>query len=279
MSNAKLILGVVGALGLGWAPLGCDAGSSSEEDGGESGVNPGDGTTGAETGGDPDTAGTAVDPDDDTGTPGTEDTGPETGGEIEVDPANVIDDLEDGDPLILAASGRRGAWYTYNDETVGAEQVPAAPFEPTAGGPGSSLFMAQTSGSGFTLWGAGLGVDLNNEGDPKGGPGVRMIYDASAHQGIVFHARGNGPVRVKLLVDAVVPADTGGSCAADCEDAHGKIVPLGEEWAQYTVGFDEVFQEGWGAAATFDAGTLMAVQFQVAANADFEFAIDQVGFY
>ena len=37
-----------------------------------------------------------------------------------------LDDLEDGDPLIMAANGRKGAWYTYNDESMGATQTPAA---------------------------------------------------------------------------------------------------------------------------------------------------------
>ncbi|MCX4244863.1 CIA30 family protein [Paraliomyxa miuraensis] len=277
MSNTKLrlFLGACCTLGLGAAPWGCDAGSSSEETSADAGTGPSSGTTAGEG-----TAeGTGDETADGTADPPTGDSGSDSEGDIDIEPANMIDDLEDGDALILAASGRRGAWYTYNDETEGAVQDPPTPFEPTAGGPGTSLFMALTSGSGFTLWGAGLGVDLNNEGDPDGGPGVRMPYDASAHQGIVFRARGNTAVRVKLLVDAIVPTETGGSCAADCEDAHGKIVPLSDDWVQYTVGFDEVFQEGWGAAAAFDAGTMMAVQFQVSASTDFEFSIDDVGFY
>ncbi len=274
MSTGKLAIGVLCALGFGVMSLGCDAGSSSDEQGeAETDVGPGD------TGNPATSGGTADDTSADGSGSDSAESESETAGEIEIDPANMIDDLEDGDPLILAADGRRGAWYTYNDETEGAEQLPPTPFEPTAGGPGSSLFMAQTSGTGFTLWGAGVGVDLNNEGDPDGGDGMRMMYDASAHQGIVFHARGNTAIRVKLLVDAVVPLDTGGSCAADCEDAHGKIVPLSEEWQQFTVGFDEAFQEGWGTAATFDPATLISVQFQVSAGSDFEFALDQIGFY
>lgn len=270
MSNGKLNLGILCALGLCCNALACDAGGSSEETTDAATSNgPGGETTAGEEG--ESTAG------EETAATSADETG--DGGEIEPEPANVIDDLEDGDPVIFGASGRQGAWYTYNDETAGAEQLPPAPFAPSEGGPGTSLYQAQTSGSGFTTWGAGLGLDLNNEGDPEGGDGIRMPYDASAHQGIVFHARGNTAIRVKLLIGDIIPVETGGSCMADCEDAHGKIVPLSEEWAQYTVDFDEAFQEGWGAAAAFDATNLMSIQFQVSASTDFDFAIDNVAFY
>ncbi len=291
--HSFVLVGVAGLFGI--ASTACDAGDSSEEtpssagtdgpaatsgeggsgeEGGTSG-GPGDGSSGVDPSGnsmtDPTTDPTS-DPTDDTG-----DTG------IDINPQNVIDDLEDGDPLILAANGRKGAWYTYNDETESATHVPASdePFAPVEGGPEDSLFMAHTDGSGFAVWGAGLGLDLNNEGDDEGGPGIRNPYDASAFSGVVFTARGNSPVRVKFLVDAVVPTETGGSCDSptDCEDAHGKIVPLTGEWQQFQVGFDELFQEGWGIAAAFDAGTLMSIQFQVPASTDFEFDLDNIAFY
>jgi len=258
MSTGKLAMGVLCALGLGLASLGCDAGGSDGEGSAETGAGPGD------------TGGTSGETGDETGTPGDE---------IVIEPANMIDDLEDGDPLILAADGRQGAWYTYNDESEGAEQLPPTPFEPTSGGPGSSLYMAQTSGSGFGVWGAGVGIDLNNEGDPDGGDGMRMPYDASGHQGIVFHGRGNTGIRVKLLTAAIVPTETGGTCETECEDAHGMSIPLTDEWQQFTVPFDGAFQEGWGTAASFDASTMMSVQFQVAAGIDFEYELDQIGFY
>jgi hypothetical protein len=213
--------------------------------------------------------------------PTAEETGtPDTG--IDPDPQNVVDDLEDGDPLIYPGDGRQGAWYTYNDESMGGVQTPAGdePFAPVEGGPMPSLYMAHTDGSGFGVWGAGLGFDLNNEGDDMGGPGVRNPYDGSGFTGIGFMARGT-PFRLKVLVEAIVPTATGGTCESmtDCEDAHGKVIPVTEEWAQYTVPFDELRQEGWGVAAEFDPATLMAVQFQVAANTDFDFDIDEVFFY
>lgn len=274
MSKGTLTMGLLCTLGLGGVPLGCDAGDSSGDET-QSGTSVGPGNDSGGTDGDGTADESEGDPSD-----GTETADSDSDGEIVIEPGDIIDDLEDGDPLIFAAGGRRGAWYTYNDASEGAEQLPPAPFVPTEGGPGTSLYMAQTSGSGFSEWGAGLGVDLNNEGDPDGGDGMRMTYDASAYQGIVFHARGTTPIRVKLLIDAIVPEAAGGSCVAEkCEDAHGKIITLTDEWVQYTVDFDEAFQEGWGEAADFDPGTLLSVQFQVDPNTDFDFALDQVGFY
>ena len=243
----------------------CDAGESSEEPMSTSATptsaGSAEGTDGSESDGEDDSTGgvdTSVDPtpgtDPDTGdnpnptaTGGPDDPMPtDSGSDMPIDPQNVIDDFEDGDPLILAANGRKGAWYTYNDETKGATQVPGSDeaFAPVEGGPDGSLFMGHTDGTGFAVWGAGLGLDLNNEGDDEGGPGIRNPYDASGFQGIVFSARGSGPVRVKFLVEAVVPMDTGGTCDSptDCEDAHGKIVPLTADWAQYQIGFNELFQ-------------------------------------
>ena len=52
-----------------------------------------------------------------------------------------------------------------------------------------------------------------------------------------------------------------------------------ENWQQHQVGFDELFQEGWGVAADFDPGTLMSIQFQVSANTDFDFDLDDIAFY
>lgn len=212
----------------------------------------------------------------------TADTGSDSG-EIEVEAENMIDDLEDGDAVIYARNGRQGAWYTYNDATEGATQTPAAmtSFTPTEGGaPSSPLFMARTEGAGFATWGFGVGVDLNNEGDDMGGPGLRMPYDASGMSGIVFRARGDVSVRLKVLVLAIVPADAGGTCAEMCEDAHGKLIPLTGDWVQYAVGFDELFQEGWGfGEVELDPATLMSIQWQVAKSTDGSIEIDDVGFY
>jgi hypothetical protein len=276
--------------------LACDANQSSNDDEGGgssltmSGGGEGDesGTDGGASEGPGESGNPSTDP---SGSPTTDpsDTGNESadtgsdGGEVTVDAENMIDDLEDGDAVIYARNGRQGAWYTYNDATTGGVQNPEAmtSFAPTDGGaPSSPLFMAHSDGAGFEEWGFGLGVDLNNEGDDMGGPGLRMPYDASGHTGVVFRARGDVSIRMKILVEAIVPADAGGTCAEMCEDAHGKLIPLTSDWVQYAVPFGDLFQEGWGfGEVDLDPATLMSIQFQVAKSTDGMLEIDELAFY
>jgi len=269
------------ALGSGSLTANPSAGEEdgTEESGGSGGEEEGSGSGGMTTspGTTPGTTDSAE------SGPTSADTGNESGGEIDVDAENMIDDLEDGDAVIYARNGRQGAWYTYNDATAGAVQTPEAmtSFTPTEGGaPTSPLFEAKSEGSGFTEWGFGMGVDLNNEGDDMGGPGLRMPYDAGGMTGIVFRAKGDVSVRLKVLVEAIVPMDGGGTCTDMCEDAHGKLIPLSGDWVQYAVPFDEMFQEGWGfGEVALDPGTLMSIQFQVAKNTDGAIEIDDLAFY
>src|SRR5262245_17096935 len=71
----------------------------------------------------------------------------------------LIDDMEDGDGSIVTASGRIGAWYSYNDASTTGMQKPQAmtPFMMETGGRDGKGFAAATSGAGFTVWGAGFG--------------------------------------------------------------------------------------------------------------------------
>jgi hypothetical protein len=195
-------------------------------------------------------------------------------GPVTIAPANSIDDLEDGDGSISALGGRVGAWYTYNDKTAGATQTPAAgdPFTPLAAGNGSAK-AAQTTGSGFTTWGAGFGFDFNNTGTTKG------TYPVAAFTGIVFSAKGT-PFRLKVLTTGTVPAAEGGACATTkCGDNFGKAITATANWQQFAVPFASLTQEGWGDKVTFDGATVTGVQFQVAAKVAFDISIDDVGFY
>ncbi len=256
------------------AALGCDAGSGSD-------VVEDDGSTSAGTGG----SGTGSGSGNGTGSGSGNGsgsgagTGGGSGGGVTI--ADMIDDLEDGDSSILANGGRIGAWYTYNDETDGGVQSPAASgeFAPTDGGPSGSSYSAQTAGSGFVEWGAGMGFDLNNMGDGMGGAGIKEKHDGSKHTGIAFYAKGTTPVRFKLLTTGVTPTAEGGTCEMECSDAHGKVVALSSDWKQFVIPFADMYQEGWGTAADFDATALVGIQFQVAKATDFDFEVDQIGFY
>lgn len=257
-------------------------GGETLDDGGSEAAATGTADGSADGSADATDAGDDADPTaDPSGDPTDDPTADPTGDPTDIDPMNMIDDFEDGDGLIKAAGDRVGAWYTYNDDTAAGSQTPAAgeSFVPTDGGPAGSTFFGETTGSGFTTWGAGVGADLNNVGDPEGGAGIKMPYDASAFTGVAFKARGNVTIRAKLQIAAIVPTTSGGDCAANCDDAHGKAFELTDTWTQYTLPFAEALQEGWGTVAPFDGATLMGVQFQVPANATFEVAIDEIGFY
>jgi hypothetical protein len=246
---------------------GCDAGSAS---------GPGNDDDTTSTGGSgPGSGGN-------TSGPGSGGSTTSSGGGVTIPPDGLIDDLEDGNGGINPVDGRVGYWYVYNDETPGAMQSPEpmTPFLPVAGGAVSTLNAANTTGTGFTTWGAGMGFDLNNMGDKTGGPGMKEIYDASKWQGIAFHAKGNIPsIRVKVIIQAVIPEAENGTCTAMCSDAHGKIIALSPDWQQFSATWAELLQEGWGTTASFDAGTLMQIQFQVGANQTFDFSVDDVGFF
>jgi hypothetical protein len=227
------------------------------------------GATGTGTGGSGGSGGSAGDTTADTGAPGAID---------------MIDDMEDNDGSIAAVNGRVGAWYTYNDLTMAATQVPKQgdPFTMTAGGRDGSGYAANTHGGGFTVWGAGYGFNFKDPGDGAGGSN-KSVYDASAYSGITFWAKA-GPTSDKGLRVNVSNKETdpaGGTCAPmdKCSDHFGSPVTLTGEWAKYTLPFNKMAQSGWGqSVAKFDVSTLYAVQFQVGKNAMFDISIDEIAF-
>jgi hypothetical protein len=233
----------------------------------------GDGDGDMETSGD-------GDPGDGDGDPGDGDPGDGDGDSgIPIEPDNMIDNFEDGDGALIPNGGRQGYWYVFNDATEGATQTPDTTMVlPEAGGAAGTSLAMHTTGSGFAEWGAGVGVDLNNAGDGMGGNGIKMIYDASAFTGIVVMAKGSGQVRASVQIEATIPVEEGGTCALNC-DPHGKVLLLSDEWQQFTLEFDELNQEGWGTPAAWNASTIVGLQFKVAANVDFDFWVDEIGFY
>jgi hypothetical protein len=215
-----------------------------------------------------------LDPDENR-TDGGSDSGTGTG-------ANLIDDLDDGDGAIDEVQKRIGAWYTFNDASATGKQtpIPNKDFVPAAGGRDTaSKYCAQTAGNGFSLWGAGMGFDLNNPGTTK------SKYDASAHTGIAFWAKGNVSIRFVAPELATVPKTYGGACepgtkeGEECDDAHGKSFLLSDKWELYKVPFDQLKQEGWGKKAAFDAATLLGMQFRIGKSVTFDVSVDEIGFY
>jgi hypothetical protein len=253
--------------------------------GGSSTLPPGGGQTGSNTGGyqtiPPLGTGGSSQPSGNGGTPGAAGSPPSnaggatgTPGSQTIEPANLIDDLEDNDGSIKDLGGRHGAWYTYNDQTAGGTQIPAMAdsFTPSACGYMSSN-CAHTNGSGFKTWGAGYGFDLNNDGTTKG------TYDVSAFTGIAFYAKGTS-FRLKVLTTATVPSTEGGACTGTkCGDNFGTPITATADYQQFVVPFSSLTQEKWGTPATFDPKTVIGVQFQVGMGVTFDISIDDVGLY
>jgi hypothetical protein len=181
----------------------------------------------------------------------------------------LIDDMEDGDDLLCATGGRHGHWYSISD---GSASKPELDFDAIPGGRGGSRRAAHLSASGLTVWGAGMGMALNDAGSES--------YDASAANGVHFWLRGTGTVLVQLRIPATTPVgDTGGTCTDgwNCNNHFTfEIVSTGDDWTEYRVPFAALHQ--WAGTATWDPSTLLAVEFAVV-DLDFDVWVDDVSFY
>lgn len=198
----------------------------------------------------------------------------------------VIDDLEDRDNAVSKVSGRTGFWFTYLD-TLGSTITPApdktgtSPLMPSTTschGGMACVAVSGTTGASDAATNkypfAGVGFDFSNV--KKSCP-----YNASAYSGVRFWARGAASVRIKVVTAAVADAASGGSCATSCNDAFGMNTTLTAAWSEVSVPFATpmIAQEGWGAMATFDKATLLAVQIQITSGQTFDLAFDDIAFY
>lgn len=211
----------------------------------------------------------------------------------EVRCASVIDSFEANETTIPVEDGRTGAWYVYNDETEGATQDPplCEPFLPDDEFALEGLYAARTSGSGFTEWGAGIGVDLNNAGyDPETVAECevdfsnRLPYDASTYTGISFYGKSNldrANIRVKFPTVIDTPDGEGGTCTNgdQCNNSFHAIQLLGTEWTGVEIEFSDLRPASFGDSFEFDLTQLIGIQFEHQANRDFDFSIDKLCFF
>jgi hypothetical protein len=175
----------------------------------------------------------------------------------------VLDNMEDGDHRVNLVQGRGGYWYSYNSgdgtQTPAADPtgLGATPFTMTPGGANGSAYAAHTSGSGFPATGyAGIGFNFT---DPMGS------YDLSACSGIGFLAKGSA-FRVRLPTPAT---------QVDYDD-FGAVVTPGADWTSHEILWTDLTQEGWGTPTTFDPAQVLAIQFQAASAATFDFWVDEI---
>jgi hypothetical protein len=195
---------------------------------------------------------------------------------------DMIDDMEDGDASILRTGDRNGAWFSIHDDTPGSLWPPPdSPFvmSPLAQPRGTSKISVRANGSGFSSWGAAVGVVLKID-DAK----QPVFYDASAYKGITFWAKIGDNSTTSLRVDFPDKNTfaTGGVCQGmECNDHFGEsISSLGQAWKQFTIAFSELKQSNFGKQQpALDAAHLAGIQFEFGKDAMFYVLIDDLAFY
>ncbi len=247
------------------------------------------------------------------GAGGTGGTGGTGGPELKAE--NLISDFEQTDAAIVAMAGnptRNGVWFAYNDDTpkgadatcvqtpLAAPQTPDgqwAPYGAAAppGGvrPGSTGLLAlHGSWTGCTIWGAGIGANLNQPGAPDGGPApVPVPYDVTPFTGVTFWARAavgsDTALRIKFTMTDETMVEWGGLCVESatnkCSDDYGEKfnLPSNGTWKQVTVRWsDAAFaQEGWGAVFPWNPQHVLGIQIQSVDKVEtYDFWIDDLYF-
>jgi hypothetical protein len=220
----------------------------------------GTGSAGAGTGGGG-TGGTAGSSSTPAGNAGAAEGG--QGGDVAVPTYELIDDMEDGNTIVLPNGGRTGRWVTDNDGT-GTTTPPKTNFPglvselATEDARDGSTHSVHLRAEGFTMaadsWGAFVGVHFKS---PDSTP-----YDASAYCGIHFWAKRGADVnalydQIEIRIPDMNTVPAGGNCvdpaAASgagggpgfCYDHHAKILYPTDEWEEYTVLFSEMHQGNW----------------------------------
>lgn len=201
-----------------------------------------------------------------------------------------------------ATNGWEIAWFTYTDNAeamaAGMGMGTITPVEKgtfaciqDAADPVNSTYVFNAKGSGFTLWGAGMGFNLKipPNGSPEGtNPG---IVDISKFTGIKFSIKVNtaetGPVRVKLVDAQTTPVARGGTCdpaLGKCDNNFGMVL-MGTTvgtWVDFQIPFADLKQESW-TSQMFTTGpqTSQAIgfQFQVGKGTNFDYSVDNFAFY
>jgi hypothetical protein len=148
---------------------------------------------------------------------------------------DLIDDVEGAFPNLPQTRGRNGGWYTTHDDSYGQlKPAGAMLLQPSRG---DSRFAAGFSGSGFTGWGAQLGVSLTS---PAHG------YDASGYCGVRFLAKGTGSGWTFLVSDSNSVPD-GGVCNPNtwegptaCYHFSGKTFDVAADWQEVVIRFADL---------------------------------------
>ena len=145
----------------------------------------------------------------------------------------LIDDFEDGNPLIGSFENRVGLWGLYKDTDSPGVNMPLTPTlrpQPTR----ANRFALHAVGDELRDWGAIVQFDFQPS-----------CYDASVYGGVAFSAKGPGRVYAGVQEVRVVPVQWNGTCTHDCYNTHQKKVELGPSWRTYSVKWSEFRQRGY----------------------------------
>jgi hypothetical protein len=216
---------------------------------------------------------------------------PETGACATVVPADVVSDFESGKADVLAVGGRGGSWFLFDDGT--GMQTPVKTLNVTlvaeSGGACNSLFAFHSTGSGFTVFGAGFGADFA----PKpAGAMVSTVYDASAYSGVAMFAKAATPIALRVSVSDHGTAPEGMVCVDTtdktnkmrCGDYFGSDIMIGTDWQDFSMPFAKMTQRGFGlpVATGIDKSKVYTIRAQIkgsaAAPGAYDIWIDDVRF-
>lgn len=199
-----------------------------------------------------------------------------------IDPNDLISDFESGEAKVIEVNGRSGSWFMSDDGTGSALPVkePNTPLPAEATGACDSMYAFQTSGMGFSGWGALVATDLV----PKVSD-VKQPYDASAYSGIALRAKAADNLQLRIELATGGTMEEGGQCNPDavtgdadrCGDHFGINVVLTSEWKDVVIPFTQLTQKGWGLPVTFDASKIYTVRLKVEGG-DYDYSVDDVHF-
>src|SRR3954451_506021 len=133
----------------------------------------------------------------------------------------------DADNSLAPVGGRQGGWYTYGDNNGHFATSSGLNIAVDEGNPACSPAGAlHVKGTGFSMWGAAMGVDWRpRPGDGDGGYGDKMPYDASQYRGIAFWAKSSAPLDGVQVAFPDLYTD-GGAPAHEMPDPAGGATPV-----------------------------------------------------
>jgi hypothetical protein len=186
-----------------------------------------------------------------------------------------VDDFEDDDELLDDSANLHGLWYVENDGS-GMQRPAAGEREPGSlldgpGSPRSTGRALHTSGSGFELWGAFVGVKLNASRSQA------CEYDLSAYSRLTLSVKGAGTMRVNVGTASTTPVDDWGACDSDACSDYGATLALEADWRTMQIQLDQLTQPDWATPAVWDPARALRLSFW-AEQDDFDFWLDDLAF-